>query len=168
MRTPLLLLSLLLIAGCDTREKSPLPLRPKSDAIVSEAGETIVRSHVYLQPSQIPSAFGAVQVNAAGLVWAEIETKTVIEKDPIHLTTVRRSYFRVLCVCDFPMNMYGPPSPGHGWEDGHGCSPMIDGGGDGGWTLVQGNGDAADADGTPIRAIQGTPSPQKGDPTSDD
>jgi len=29
---------------------------------------------------------------------------------------------RVLYICDFPMGYYGPPSPGHCYEDGSGCT----------------------------------------------
>lgn len=56
---------------------------------------------------------------------------------------------RILYICDFPIGYYGPPSPGHCYEDGSGCTgPPI--GGD------------------PDPGTVAAPAPLPGDPTADD
>jgi len=59
----------------------------------------------------------------------------------------RTQLARILYYCDFPMGYYGPPSPGHCYEDGSGCT------------------------GPPISPDPGqtaAPAPLPGDPTADD
>ncbi len=108
-----------LLVGCNTdKGKSAAPLAPVA-TVVSMPGATLE----------------TIQTEA-GPVKAWVTTR----KDGIHLQ-------RILYYCDFPMGYYGPPAPGHCYEDGSGCTgPPI--GGDPGLTAA--------------------PAPLPGDPTADD
>lgn len=51
--------------------------------------------------------------------WVEIDGERVlawVNYDPI------RKAYRILYICDYPLGMLGPPSPGHCYTNGTGCT----------------------------------------------
>jgi len=152
----------LLALGCSSERKAPLgPKSASSDRIVNkmDGDGTIVKS-IYLKGSQIPAALRSTWVGDNDLVLVKVATRAVSKKGDPQLMT----YLKVLYVCDWIRGrMYGPPGPGHCWDDGMGCTP---GYGPDPYTATQApNGDP---DATGDRAIQFGPPPSKGDPTADD
>jgi hypothetical protein len=68
---------------------------------------------------------------------------------------------RVLYICDYPMGYYGPPSPGHCYEDGSGCTgPAIGDDPLGGYTAPPAP--------TAVDPTGDDSKPLSGDPTADD
>jgi len=172
-----------LTLGCGSQSKAPLgPKAVAGDGIVNNMGDgdgTLVKT-VYLKGSQIPAALRSTWIGDNDLVLVKVATQAVSKKGDPSLAT----YFKVLYVCDWIRGrMYGPPGPGHCWDDGMGCTPNW---GPDPYTATQGpiagdpdepgdHSTKGDPDGTgvkalgdPNRAIQFGPPPSKGDPTADD
>lgn len=71
------------------------------------------------------------------------------------------SYLKVLYVCDWIRGrMYGPPGPGHCWDDGLDCTPN--------WGPDPYTAQHGDPDATGDQAAPFYQPPNKGDPTADD
>jgi hypothetical protein len=156
--------------GCGTKTRAPLA--PKADsgqrAYSADGDGTVVKvERRYINGSAIPSALRSTWVGDGDnvLVWAKVQY--AITKGHPELTTERS--FSILYVCDWLRGrMYGPPSPGHCWDDGGDCTPNW---GPDPYTAngdPDGTGEALDPDDTGNRAIQFGPPPTKGDPTADD
>jgi len=70
-----------------------------------------------LSPEQVQSA----RAHPIGLTWTDEAGNKWTWLDAVHLQRVDIGKITVVYICDWPMGAYGPPSPGHCWEDGTGC-----------------------------------------------
>lgn len=165
----LLLAAFLVLAGCDTA-KVAAPEAPQVSAMAADGDGTVVKVvQRHIKGALIPAYLRSGWVNDADdvLVLVTVSEQELRKGDPELM-----SYLKVLYVCDWIRGrMYGPPGPGHCWDDGMGCTPN--------WSPDPytakrlGDPDAdeilkGDPDATGERAIQFGPPPTKGDPTADD
>lgn len=76
-------------------------------------------------PATLSSA-QATSSGESGVSWRWIDAthieKTYYVSRDVHGQHVTIGPIKVIYVCDYPLGMYGPPSPGHCYTDGSGCN----------------------------------------------